>query len=203
MGEEWFIRLYSHQTTFLWLRVSHWAAELSGEGETSSLRVWDSGILTATQMDFPDASSSSCSVLCTFSDHVHFHQWAFIQECARSHYFCPLSLSHTCWLARTLKHTHAKAKIKNYWAGLDFLSTWQQKDVDRSPPLFDLSLWAIKDQCSLCSGFTNGLLPPSIFMEMMSIVCRSKKYLSYGKCCSESIFQLTCLTYEQYFCLSW
>lgn len=29
-GEEWFIRLCSHQTTFLWLKISHGETELSG-----------------------------------------------------------------------------------------------------------------------------------------------------------------------------
>lgn len=43
----------------LWLRVSHWAAGLSGEGETGGLPVWDTGILTATQMEFPDAASGT------------------------------------------------------------------------------------------------------------------------------------------------
>lgn len=69
-------------------------------------------------------------------------------------------------------HTHTKAKIKTYWVGLDFLWTWQQKDVvNPSRPLFDLSLWTVKDQCSWCSGFTNRLPPQSISAEIVSIVC--------------------------------
>lgn len=45
LGEEWFIRLCSHRSTFLWLRVSLWATEPSGEGETSA----------SSSPNFPDA----------------------------------------------------------------------------------------------------------------------------------------------------
>lgn len=46
-------------------------AEWSGEGETGALSVWDTGILTATQMDFPDAAHSTCTVLCACNEHTH------------------------------------------------------------------------------------------------------------------------------------
>lgn len=45
-------------------------AEWSGEGETGGLPVWDTGILTATQMDFPDAANSTCTVLCAYNEHT-------------------------------------------------------------------------------------------------------------------------------------
>lgn len=60
-------------------------AELSGEGETGGLPLWDAGILTATQMDFTDAASGTCTPLCACSERTrpgtHFQVGIYTGMC--------------------------------------------------------------------------------------------------------------------------
>lgn len=57
-------------------------AEWSGEGETGGLPVWDTGILTTAQMDFPDAAKSTFTVLfAAHTSYAHLSVGIYIGMC--------------------------------------------------------------------------------------------------------------------------
>lgn len=64
-GEEWFIRLRSHQTTFLWLRVTRWVAWRGRDRRPPPMETWH-----------PDQRTNGLTghlLLCVCSAHLTIH----------------------------------------------------------------------------------------------------------------------------------
>lgn len=119
-GEEWFIRLCSHQSTFLWLRVSRREAWRGRDRQPPCMR---HGILTTAQMGFPEAAKNTFTLLyCLQHTHLPAGTW---KRNVRVVILAPLFYSNALAGLHTLNtHSlrHSRAKIKTYWAGLDIHS---------------------------------------------------------------------------------
>lgn len=136
-GEEWFIRLCLHQTTFLWLRVSHRATGLSGVERARQAAPQRDKLASWLPHKWTFQTLQRALLQCRLQNalYTHIYQWTYTWECACSHWGSSFSFIHIT----RLKHTYAGAKIKTYWAGLDIRS-------DNNKRMW----WMWADHCLTC-----------------------------------------------------